>query len=655
VAANAVRQFGKYHLVQRIARGGMAEIFLAAQPGPAGFERFLVIKRILPAFTENEEFVRMFLDEMRLAARLSHPNVGHIYDFGVIDDLYFIAMELIDGVNLRQLILRGHPLPLEHVVRIIAYVCEALHYAHTLNDRSGSALEIVHRDVTPQNVMVAFEGGVKLVDFGIAKASIQAEQTQAGVLKGKFSYMSPEQIRGKPLDARSDVFSVGVLLYELVTGARLFTGETATDTMDAVTRCQVPRMDAIRANLPPGLEAVVDRAVVADPAARYQNARELQLDLERVILEGKLMSNSILIAEYLHAIFPERKAEARGSTVTGLLLDDQHTQAEGAPPVLPEGWDTNLRTQLADPPSKPRPAAPGEAPAPDMTGATSAHSGPGLGTLLAQIPPRTLWYGAAGLAALLVFVLTSVIVAALRGPPELASEPLEPGSLRSTPLLPPPPPAPPPRITDAPRTALPPLPGGDPGATTTPASAPPAGNALVLVADRPQGCEVLLDGESLSADAREVAPGRHMVTTQGEGCEPETVELVLTPGDIRRITPRAAASPPDPAPPPREPPTKTQSQRPSQGTATNRNRPAPPVPEPRPAAGEGHLDLRTRPWAKVYDGGRFLGVSPLHAVRMPAGSRTLLLKNPDVGTKRLSVNIRAGRNTTVSVDLSRLR
>jgi serine/threonine-protein kinase len=631
----------------------MAEIFLAAQPGPAGFERFLVIKRILPAFTENEEFVRMFLDEMRLAARLSHPNIGHIYDFGVIDDLYFIAMELIDGVNLRQLILRGHPLPLEHVVRIIAYVCEALHYAHTLNDRSGSALEIVHRDVTPQNVMVAFEGGVKLVDFGIAKASIQAEQTQAGVLKGKFSYMSPEQIRGKTLDARSDVFSVGVLLYELVTGARLFTGETATDTMDSVTRCQVPRMDAIRASLPPGLAAVVDRAVVADPTVRYQNARELQLDLEHVILDGKLMSNSILIAEYLQAIFPERKAEARGSTVTGLLLDDQHTQADGAPPVLPEGWDTNLRTQLADPPSKPRQAPAGGAmAAPDGTAETSARPGQGLGDLLAQLPARTVWYAAAGLAAILVFVLTSVIVSALRSPPVIASEPLEPGELRGVPLLPPPPP----RIADAPRAELPPPPAVNPPAGAPFANAP-AGTALVLVADRPAQCEVLLDGEALAADTREVAPGRHMVTTQGGGCEPETVELVLSAGDIRTITPRAAtATPEPPAPAPRQVQATPPNPRPAPGANGNRNRPAnTPAAEPRPAAGEGHLDLRTRPWAKVYDGGRFLGVSPLHAVRLSAGARTLLLKNPDVGTKRLSVNIRAGRSTTVSVDLSRLR
>ncbi|MBI2897359.1 MAG: serine/threonine protein kinase [Deltaproteobacteria bacterium] len=633
MSPGAVREFGKYQLIQRIARGGMAEIFLAAQPGPAGFERFLVIKRILPAFTENEEFVRMFLDEMRIAARLSHPNVGHIYDFGSIDGLYFIAMELIDGVNLRQLILRGHPLPLEHAVRVIAYTCEALYYAHTLNDRSGASLEIVHRDVTPQNIMVSFEGGVKLVDFGIAKATVKAEQTQAGILKGKFSYMSPEQIRGRTIDARSDVFSIGALLYELVTGARLFQGETATDTMDLVTHCRVPRLETVRSGIPAGLQDVVDRAVVAEPDHRYQSARDMQLDLERVMLAGQLVSNSILLAEYLHAIFPERKTEAHGATATGLLAGDQPTQAEAAAPVLPEGWDTNLRTHLAE----------ADVPvagnlAPTVTGRDAATERglralwkglPGavarLPATVAGLPARTLWIGAAVVAALIVFAATSAVVASLRQPPVIASEPLGDRGGR-IPLLPPPPP----------RIALP-----------TPAPPPPPASAVAVIVleDRPSRCEVLVDGSALGGDSTEVPAGRHMITSQGEGCQAETIEVVLRAGDVQAITLRPAPpAPPAPLPVHNTPPNPAGTQRPPAGGTK-----APP-----PSAGDGTLSLRTRPWCKVYDGNRFLGVSPLSGVRLAAGHHTLVLKNPDLGTKRTTVMIRVGRPTTLNLDLNRL-
>lgn len=194
--------FGKYRLVKRLARGGMAEIFLARQRGPDGFERQVALKRILPHLVETEDFVRMFHDEANLAARLTHPNVVHIYEFGKVDEYYFIAMEFVDGVDCARLseAATREPLPPEIVGRLGADAAAGLHHAHTMTDGDGTPLGIVHRDVSPQNLILSFDGIVKIVDFGIAKAAIFADRTRPGVVKGKFAYMSPEQVEGKPLD-----------------------------------------------------------------------------------------------------------------------------------------------------------------------------------------------------------------------------------------------------------------------------------------------------------------------------------------------------------------------------------------------------------------------------------------------------------------------
>src|SRR5579859_624404 len=201
--------FGPYRLQRRLARGGMAEVFLARHIGVEGFERRVAIKRILPHLSDSEGFRSMFLDEARLAAQLSHPNVVHIYDFGRAGDYDFIAMEFVDGVDIGQLIRRGrkHPVPFELAARILSDVCGALHYAHRITDAGGRPLNLVHRDVSPQNVLVSYDGVVKLVDFGIAKAAFAAGRTRPGVVKGKYAYMSPEQVEGRALDGRSDLFS----------------------------------------------------------------------------------------------------------------------------------------------------------------------------------------------------------------------------------------------------------------------------------------------------------------------------------------------------------------------------------------------------------------------------------------------------------------
>src|SRR5947209_7397365 len=250
--------FGNYRLQRRLARGGMAEVFLARLIGVEGFERRVAIKRILPHLSESEEFRGMFLDEARLAAQLTHPNIVHIYDFGKVDDYYFIAMEYVDGVDLGRMIRRARekPVPFELCARILADVCAGLEFAHNAVDGMGRKLNVVHRDVSPQNVLVTYDGGVKLVDFGIAKAAFAAERTRPGVVKGKYAYMSPEQVEGRSLDGRSDVFSAGICLYELVTGMPLYRRDDIVASMREIRDGKPIVPDKHRSDVPDGLVSI---------------------------------------------------------------------------------------------------------------------------------------------------------------------------------------------------------------------------------------------------------------------------------------------------------------------------------------------------------------------------------------------------------------
>src|SRR5688572_513451 len=232
-------RLGPYTLLRRLAVGGMAEIFLARRDGPAGFSKVVALKRILPHLSTLPEFVSMFLDEARLAARLTHPHVVQIYDFGEVEGTYFISMEYVPGEDLLAAIKRARelerPVPPIVACSILSAVCDGLHYAHELRDEYGKALGIVHRDVTPSNVLISFDGVVKLADFGIAKAEHRSTHTAVGALKGKYAYMSPEQAKGEKLDRRSDLFSLGVAAHELLTGRRLFARDSELAVLKAIT------------------------------------------------------------------------------------------------------------------------------------------------------------------------------------------------------------------------------------------------------------------------------------------------------------------------------------------------------------------------------------------------------------------------------------
>ncbi|MBI2894584.1 MAG: phosphate/phosphite/phosphonate ABC transporter substrate-binding protein [Deltaproteobacteria bacterium] len=301
-SATSVVQFGRFELLTRIAKGGMAEIFLARQAGIPGFERLVVVKKILPHLAEEPEFVRMFTEEARLAALISHPNVVQIFDVGCHDGEYFIAMEYIPGMTLAAMCRKARkderPISVPAALEIVAQACDGLDCAHQLRDMSGAPLGVVHRDISPQNLMVTSGGIVKIVDFGIAKATVGSRGTEVGTLKGKFPYMSPEQVRAEQLDPRSDLFSLGTLSYELLTGRSPFDRPSELQVLQSIVLEDLPRPSAVLSRIPPFVDALVVRAMAKDRDKRFQTAAEMA-QKTRVVLEetGSRSSPEILKSE----------------------------------------------------------------------------------------------------------------------------------------------------------------------------------------------------------------------------------------------------------------------------------------------------------------------------------------------------------------------
>ncbi|HEY0883577.1 MAG TPA: serine/threonine-protein kinase, partial [Archangium sp.] len=263
-------EFGRYTLVKRLGAGGMGEVFLARAHG-TGEE--LVLKRILPHLTENPRFLRLFLDETRIASRLEHPNIARIHELGEHGGTWFVAMELVAGKDLRELLKRtreqGHHLPLEVAAGIAVEIAKGLSHAHQATDSQGRSLHVVHRDVSPHNILIGRSGAVKLIDFGVAKAANKSVQTGTGILTGKFPYMAPEQAHAKPVDPRTDVFALGIVLWEMVCARYLFRGKTDAATLKLVRECQVPAPSAVRDDVPEALDRILLKALKKEPRDRY--------------------------------------------------------------------------------------------------------------------------------------------------------------------------------------------------------------------------------------------------------------------------------------------------------------------------------------------------------------------------------------------------
>jgi serine/threonine protein kinase len=301
--------FGPYVLLGKIAMGGMAEVFLAKRPGVEGFEKVLAIKRILPHLSDNQEFVSMFVDEAKMVASLSHPNIVQIFELGKLERSYFIAMEYVHGRDLRTIEKRAReretPFPVGLAMLITARVAAALEFAHRKKDEKGKPLEIVHRDVSPQNILISFEGDVKLTDFGIAKAAAKASTTDRGALRGKLLYMSPEQAWGKPVDRRSDVFSLGIVFYELLTGRKPWAQMQDVSVLEMVRKSPITPLRDVNPKVPPSLAAVAMKALERDHEHRYQDASEFLHDLERTLRNVPVTTADL--ARFMRQLFDEQE------------------------------------------------------------------------------------------------------------------------------------------------------------------------------------------------------------------------------------------------------------------------------------------------------------------------------------------------------------
>ena len=336
--------FGEYKILKKIATGGMAEVFLAKRVGMKGFEKLLAIKRILPQFSENEEFIAMFIDEAKLAAKLNHRNIVQIYDFGSQQDSYYIAMEYIFGKDLRSILKKskdkGEHLPLAQCAYIITQAAKGLEYAHTLKDLFGKSLQIIHRDISPQNILISYEGEVMLADFGIAKAASKSTETRAGVLKGKILYMSPEQAWGKSIDRRSDLYSLGVLLHEMVTNRKLFDADSEFSMLEKVRNADVEFTSDVFANLPESFFHIIKKALEKNPENRYQSAHEMRVDLENYLLTTQERLSEKIVSDYLKQLFKEEiEEEIKILTESTEILVEKLAPAEAVirPPVREPG------------------------------------------------------------------------------------------------------------------------------------------------------------------------------------------------------------------------------------------------------------------------------------------------------------------------------
>lgn len=281
-------QFGKFILLEKMAAGGMAEVFLAKSLGASGVNKFLAIKRILPQYSDKREFIDMFKEEAKIAVNLNHGSVVSIYEFGIEHGQFYLVMDYVEGRNLRQVLnelkKKGQQFTVEQIVYMIKEVAAGLDHAHRLIDgTTGKPLNLVHRDMSPQNIMLSFEGEVKVIDFGIAKAETQLEATQAGTLKGKFGYMSPEQADGQLVDSRTDLFSLGIVLWEMLANDRLFTSNSEAAILRKIRECQIPPIRKINPSVPVELENIVTKALAKDKAQRYQTAAAFHKDLNRFL------------------------------------------------------------------------------------------------------------------------------------------------------------------------------------------------------------------------------------------------------------------------------------------------------------------------------------------------------------------------------------
>jgi len=326
----------RYHLLEKLESGGMAEVFLGEATSVQGFKKRVAIKRVLPHLASHTNFIGMFLDEARLGARLSHANIVSVFDIGKSDNSFFIVMEFVDGTNLKKIMetlrLKKQRFPLKDVIYIAMETCRGLSYAHELVDEDGNPVDLVHRDVSPPNILISKRGEVKVTDFGLAKARTQLERTDPGIVKGKFSYLAPEVATGQAVDQRADIFALGVCIWEMLGGRRLFLGDTDYETVEAVAGARVPSLVGDHPEVDPAFEAVLLNALAKRPADRHSTAREFGDALASYLFHHQMKVTSDDIANLVKAALEQQKSVPPQPTmIDGMIQEElgRFTSLEG--------------------------------------------------------------------------------------------------------------------------------------------------------------------------------------------------------------------------------------------------------------------------------------------------------------------------------------
>jgi serine/threonine protein kinase len=599
-------QFGRYVLLRRIGVGGMAEVFRAKTFGAEGFVKDVVIKRILPAFNEDPDFVTMFINEARLAARLQHANIVQIFDFNQIDGVYYIAMEWVDGTDLRRVINKGRrramPIPIRAAVHVGVETLKGLHYASTRTE-DGVPLDLVHRDISPHNLLVSLAGEVKITDFGIAKVAALASATRSGMLKGKLTYMSPEQVSGQSMDCRSDLFSVAIVLWEMLAGRRLYHGDTEAELFAQVKRAEVPSPRAVRPEVPEELDAVILRMLAAEPDARYESAAAALEELSRFASGG----DALAMSAFLRELLPELSQENRGETES---LAIKPRQPETVVPMAAPDAPTHTRS----------PDEPERAEASGVAELVVAPESPTSGAATGPADPISLGSSGPGSEARR---RSGVTVVALVGWVGLCG------------LL------------------------GWWGAGLARSGQEPGEVGALHVETRPPGARLLVEGVELGRAPRtvlgpvgstvrlEARQGQRRVSAERVLAKEDSLKLELTGGPDRSAdagTPAAKldGAPPDAAVPDRVVP---DLRRPRRRRDMGRRPPPPRVP-PRPK-GTGFVHIRVFPWAHVKIDGRDVGPTPI-TKKLRAGTHRIELVNPELEKHvTLKVEIKANKRVLV--------
>ena len=591
--------FGKYHLFASLGRGGMADVYLSVARGPMGFNKLAVIKRLRANLADDSSFRNMFLDEARLAARLNHPNVVHTYEVGEQDGNYFIAMEYLEGQSLnkviREAVKQGTVFDQAFCARVVSDALAGLHSAHELRDYDGRPLNIIHRDVSPHNVFVTYAGQVKLVDFGIAKAALSSTETEVGVLKGKVAYMAPEQAMGGPIDCRADIFSMGIVLWELLARQRLMSGDTAAATLHRLLNAPIPSISTVRPDVDPELESIIARALEKDPRYRFDTAQEMRDALDDFLMMTGRNVRQDEIGQQITSMFQDLREEVRAQVQAHMATVQM---SPGTQELDAMGTDGSQRMPQSG--TSPR--------GPSLIGATASRmvklgvgSGSGSGVVPnfagyssgdgASIPPRLdvspeqrknrlIIAILAGAVGVLTLTMLAIVIVGVR----------RDGGTRGGDSIPIPVASP---TDEAVSPGIPTQPGPSPTGVVV-----PQGSGGHVIVGAPTG------GPSIDVEALPTA-------------------TTTTPTATTRPSPQPTTRP-----------------RPHGGTthaaATTQEK----APE---KAEDGFLTLDTYPWTKVSEGSRSLGSTPLHRIPLAPGSHTLVMENAEKGIKQsFTVSIKSG-------------